>query len=362
MKILLISFSDNYDHQLSLYSLFESLLNNGEDVYTIGITNPKTSFSYTNRNVFYDVPKRPGITLKSLNISKLLKIYKSIEKDHFDVVYFESLHIWNLYIFKKIRKKTAVFHCIHDVVPHEGKQSFFVKKFNNIIFKNVDKVIVRSQESLEYCRNSIKKSFNKVCYLPLGRKWKEYSPFLSTNKVLFFGRMTRYKGLNNLVKICSDLPEISFNIVGRPIEKEDADLLNILKSMPNVTVCDKYVDEKTMALYFKESECVVLPYNSATQSGVIVDAYSFSRPCIATGVGGIKEQIIDGKTGYVVGTNICDFEAALKKYMSMSPEKKESFCVSAYSYGKQKYSSESIASIIVKLFKEYLEEENNDIN
>ena len=45
---------------------------------------------------------------------------------------------------------------------------------------------------------------------------------------------------------------------------------------------------------------VVLPYESATQSGIVQMAYGFDKPVIVTDVGGIPEVVDEGKTGYIV--------------------------------------------------------------
>ena len=100
------------------------------------------------------------------------------------------------------------------------------------------------------CKVKNNKYVNKLVYLPLGRKWGDFNPCLNTNTVLFFGRIAKYKGLNNLVNICSDCPRIFFNIVGKPINEQDVFLIDKLKKMPNVKVCDKYVNEKEMCSFF----------------------------------------------------------------------------------------------------------------
>lgn len=363
MKILLISLSNNYDHQLSLYSLFDGLNKKSEDVYTLGITNPKYSFAYCEKNLFVDCPKKPGITKGSFNIFKLSKLYKQIKKMNFDVIYFESLHLWNIYLIKKLKKRCKIFHCIHDVIPHDGKMSRLVNLFNNFIYKNAYKVIVRSKEAYIYCKNNKTKYFKKISFLPLLRKWNDFVPCKSTNNVLFFGRITKYKGLENLLIICSKLPNVHFNIVGKAIESDDQKQLEGLKQLSNVTVVDEYVDEETMINYFKMSDCVILPYMSATQSGVIVDAYSYSRPCIAFSVGGIKEQIIDGVTGVLVANNdITDFKNAIQRFISFPFEKKENICLSAYLFGKQNYSIDSFIYKIISLFYERKEGRQHDFN
>ena len=352
MKVLLISFSNNYDHQLSLYSLFDDLQKRGIDTYTIGITNPKLCGSFCKKNVFFDVPKKPGFSLKTFHIKTLKKIYNFINEQRFDVVYFESLHIWNVYLFKRLKGKTKIIHSIHDVIPHEGGLSFFIKKFNRIIFKYADVVTVRSKNAFDFCVSHKKIPNQKVRYVPLGRKWKEFNQCSFTNNVLFFGRITKYKGLDNLVKVCSDLSNINFYIVGKPIDKEDLKLIKVLKEKPNVVVCDEYVDEEKMIAFFSNCDCVILPYNSATQSGVVVDSYMMSRPCIAFKVGGISEQIIDGETGFLVDKDINLFENKINEYISSSKTFKNEMCKKAHEFGKRQYSSEFVAGMMLDIFIE----------
>lgn len=45
----------------------------------------------------------------------------------------------------------------------------------------------------------------------------------------------------------------------------------------------------------RNCEFTVVPYIDATQSGVIMSAYAFNKPCVATNVGGLPEMVIDGK-------------------------------------------------------------------
>jgi len=44
---------------------------------------------------------------------------------------------------------------------------------------------------------------------------------------------------------------------------------------------------------------LVLPYTRVFQSGVLFLGYSFGLPAIAADVGNLKEEIIEGQTGFV---------------------------------------------------------------
>jgi glycosyltransferase involved in cell wall biosynthesis len=55
-----------------------------------------------------------------------------------------------------------------------------------------------------------------------------------------------------------------------------------------------------IAGFFQDAGIVVLPYLSASQSGVVAIAAAFARPVVATSVGGLPEQIEHGQTGLLI--------------------------------------------------------------
>ena len=68
----------------------------------------------------------------------------------------------------------------------------------------------------------------------------------------------------------------------------------------NIKIVDGYIPDEEIEKYFASCDIVVLPYESATQSGIVQMAYGFDKPVIVTDVGGIPEVVDEGKTGYIV--------------------------------------------------------------
>jgi glycosyltransferase involved in cell wall biosynthesis len=66
------------------------------------------------------------------------------------------------------------------------------------------------------------------------------------------------------------------------------------------------VPNEDVAKYYQVSDVVILPYRSATQSGILNVAYGFYKPVIVTDVGGLAEFVDEGKTGFVVKPNSTD--------------------------------------------------------
>ena len=124
--------------------------------------------------------------------------------------------------------------------------------------------------------------------------------------LLFFGLIREYKGLKYLLKALSiiknKIPNVKLYIVG-DFGGEKDHYLKIIKDLNienYILIEDAYVSDDDVEKYFTATDMVILPYESATQSGIVQIAYEFLKPVVVTNVGGLPEVVADGKTGYVV--------------------------------------------------------------
>jgi glycosyltransferase involved in cell wall biosynthesis len=123
--------------------------------------------------------------------------------------------------------------------------------------------------------------------------------------LLFFGYIRRYKGLHVLLDALHALPPafpVRLLVVGEFYDEESSyrDQVERLGLTSRVTIVSDYVPNADVRTYFSAADAVVLPYLSATQSGIAQIAYNFDKPIIATNVGGLAEIISDGATGFIV--------------------------------------------------------------
>lgn len=352
-KILLVTFSDNSDHQDTLFGMYEQLVAT-EEVVLLAIKEPKVELTRAQTTWLVDCPKNPGICKKTFDISLLFSLIARIRKEKFDVIYFESLHVWNLPIMVFASRGGITYQVIHEVIPHEGdRQEKMVDLMNKVVSHLADVIVLRNSTYRQLMKKRYHIADNRVKYLELWRRYPEYTKPVNSKRVLFFGRMNPYKGVDNLLEIVRMCPDVQFDIVGRP-DLQVRDTIEALGQEPNVSLYTEYVTDEQMRLAFIGADWLIVPYNSASQSGIIIDAYKYSRPVIAFSVGAIPEQIEDGKSGYLISEKENQqFAEKIKEVMQMPETEYENMCQYAYAYGSKKYAAHGAK----KRFEELIENE-----
>lgn len=119
--------------------------------------------------------------------------------------------------------------------------------------------------------------------------------------VLLFGQLRADKGLADLLRAAADVEGLHVVIAGQDTGglAEVAPLLADSTLARRVHVREGFVPIDEAADLFAAADAVVLPYPRASQSGVLLLAYGFSRPVVAYPVGGLAEAVVDGETGWL---------------------------------------------------------------
>ncbi|MCB9834691.1 glycosyltransferase [Candidatus Nomurabacteria bacterium] len=125
-------------------------------------------------------------------------------------------------------------------------------------------------------------------------------------ELLFIGFIRPYKGLDLLIEAYAKLSEsdrkrINLQVVGE-VWGDKTQLAQQLDSL-GISHNLAYASSQSMVNYINNSDIVVLPYKSASGSGIIPLAYHLNRPVIATKVGGISDVVIPNQTGWLIEPN-----------------------------------------------------------
>ncbi len=124
----------------------------------------------------------------------------------------------------------------------------------------------------------------------------------SRKTLLFFGLIREYKGLDILLEAFRDLGEdYQLVIAGEPYGSFDSyqRIIDTLPGKDRVYVFPDYIRDSEVKKFFSVADVAVLPYRSATQSGISAIACHFGVPLIVTDVGGLKDTIGERGTGIV---------------------------------------------------------------
>jgi len=281
--------------------------------------------------------------VNSINPINWINVANKLKKEEADLIIFDWWHpffgfchgVISWLIRKKYKNK--ILFITENVVSHEDN---FIDRFlTKFGLRNASKFLTLSgiveKDVQQYAKG--KKVYRSElpvydCYQQNNeidiKKTKEELVFSKDSIVLlFFGYVRKYKGLDILIEafpnILTEIPEARLLIVGEFYDKPDTYLEQIknLGIEDKVKVVNEFVPNEEVAKYYEASDIVILPYRSATQSGILNVAYGFNKPVIVTDVGGLSDFVNEGKTGFVVKPDSPEAIAeCVKNFMKVKKE------------------------------------------
>lgn len=201
----------------------------------------------------------------------------------------------------------------HDPEPHSDEPHWRLKRLTRaLMLPRASAYVVHHQAGLDAFRRHHPRLRRPVHVVRLGAY-----DFLSAHGapgaepddrlVLMFGRMTRYKGLEALYRaaprVARAVPGVRFVVAGRPVPGYQPPPAPALEAGGRIETRYDYVRTDEVASLFSSARVAVCPYTDASQSGVVLTAFAFGCPVVATDVGGLPEYVRDGTSGLVVPVN-----------------------------------------------------------
>jgi len=259
------------------------------------------------------IPSIP--VLDSINPLSYIRTARKINRAAPDVIltkYWMTFFGFSLgSVLKRLNKKTKRISVLDNVIPHERR--FFDDFANRLFLNNNEGFIVMSdavlKDLLHYRPDARYLRVNHPVYAQFGEKIPELQAReilkLDPQKhtLLFFGLIRDYKGLDLLIEAVSMLDDSYQVVVGGECYGDFSayeTLLDRYAVRHRFHLYNRYISDAEVPLFFSAADVCVLPYKTATQSGVTAVSQHFGLPVIATDVGGLKETVLHGETGLIV--------------------------------------------------------------
>ena len=268
------------------------------------------------------VPVESVSLLDTANPFSYISTYREIRDWQPDVLivrYWMSYFAPSLgYITRKMKKHCKVISILDNVIPHEPH--FFDAPLTRYFLKgstgSVTLCEAVSHDLLDLQPDSKYAVIQHPLYSHFGLKKdrleteKKLGLRQGMKNILFFGLIRHYKGLDILLEAFGKLPEdYQLIVAGEPYGSFDLyqEIIDRIPGKDRIHLNLKYIKDSEVSDWFSAADLAVLPYRSATQSGISSVSYHFEVPMIVTDVGGLKETIGDRGTGLVApeGTPEC---------------------------------------------------------
>jgi len=252
-------------------------------------------------------PHRTGLSYSTLQNN--FKVWKFIKQFKADVIHFETAGLRAIGLLPFLPRFRKMVISIHDPVPHTGENNW-KQVLPRLFFFNAPvkkKLLFYSEFSRKQFEDRYKNDPRPRGVLKMGPMSflhhfvKEQS---DKKYMLFFGRISPYKGVDILLKaipaVFEEFPNEQLIIAGKKIPgfSLDEDILNRYKD--NITLIEKHIPNEELADLVQGAKFIVCPYTDATQSGVLQTAFGLNTPVIATNVGAFPEFLEDHVNGLLV--------------------------------------------------------------
>jgi len=286
----------------------------------------------------------------------IFQIKSFVKKWNPDIIHFNSSHWYFRFLTCLIRYAPTIV-TIHDVYAHPGTSEKIEEFKKKPMITKCSAIVVHSEILKQQALKKWDISDSRIKVVPFNivglNNWLDYldSSEMSCydfKKLLFFGRIREYKGLDILLKsfegIKKEIPDAQLIIAGQGEFK-------MPENKDNIVLINEFLSDQNAAKIIAESAVLVAPYIEATISTLPTIAGIFAKPIIGSDIYGIKEFVDNGKTGLLVEPN--DVKALTSACVELlnSPEKCREMGELAREANKKMSAPSTIADNLITLYK-----------
>lgn len=245
-----------------------------------------------------------------------------------------------LFYYKLLGKRIILTAHNINAAERDGIDSLVNRWSLRVQYRLADHIFVHTEQMKGQLVQDFKVRSNRVSVIPFGvydmvpvtsltraEARRRLGLDASDRTILFFGRITPYKGIDLLVNAFEGLSaqnrDYRLLIAGEPMKESAQHWARVRETIEQSSMRKqvlqyiRHIPDSEIELYFKAADALVLPYTHIFQSGVLFMAYSFGLPVIATDVGSFSQDVTPGVTGYLCRPEDPeDLARAVKEYFS----------------------------------------------
>lgn len=358
--------------ELSPYNWMSGMFDLGELELPVGICDGKVILKkYFPEEITRVLDKLKSLNLvvyknkKSISIGSFrtsLKVAKYIQELKPDIVHFDGISLKASYGIKYLSKIPLVCN-IHDPFAHSGEENWRKTLAQILSYSHIKNFILFNKYYADEFSKKYKINRDKIFVSKLGTHELFYQNYKNgttceDGSILFIGKLSKYKGLEiflESIKIISNNSKgYSFVVAGKPYPGYKIPSIPTLNNSNKLKIIDKYLTNQELAELIQKSTMIVCPYLDATQSGVVLTAYAFDKPVIATKVGGLPEYVWDYQTGLIVPPRDANALAEAIVKLKENPKLIESFKLNITEKKSSVLNWNMIANNTIELYKKVM--------
>ncbi len=335
MKIAIVGPAHPYRGGIASFNerMALELQHTGHDVEVITFSMQYPDFLFPGKTQYTNEPIPPHLKISrrvsTLNPISWFKTSRYLKKQKFDVV---VLRYW-MPFFAPCLAAIAKFSGIKSVlfadniIPHEKRIGD--DQLTELICRNVDGYAVLSK-AVQTDLNNL--GIIKPCFYSPHPIFNQFGQRVSRSialeklklnanhrYLLFFGFIRDYKGLDLLLDALKSIDDHVHLIIAGEFYGNEDQYQEQVRSNSLEDRChfyDHFIPDDEVKYYFSASDALILPYKSATQSGVTQIGYHFEIPMLITNVGGLSEYVTHEEQGLVADTNVESIKESIINFLA----------------------------------------------
>ncbi len=344
---------------INTYEIVESVLQHTRNKYSVLISENNSFRDKYEKLPLSDITVVKTHDLNSIDFlrqtflsARIFRIIRRLRELQPSGILVTMAHPWIVPIVWGVRRKlkgTSIVYIRHNQKGLEGGNSrissWVLSKLDDFVISRSTFVLTFSEHVRESTIEEFKLPANKVVNVGFAHKspckdWN-HSGFLANGqlRLLFFGRLSAYKGLDILISAVETLEAdglpIRITIAG---EGEMPAGWRDLAARLGIEFLNRWVSDDELCRLLSETDVVVLPYTRGSQSGPVAIATALGIPVIATDVGGLKEQVVNDVTGVIVERGNAQALAEAIRKISRNPDLLRIYSEGAKSIARERLS------------------------